>query len=115
MMAGMAGVALMIMLGASYDLFNKKIDDTEELKIEDFGRSIQEEIILASEVHEGYERTIELPENVNEIKYNVSLTGNYLIVSYKDGDIAYPLPEVSGSISKGTVTIQNIDGNVQIS
>ncbi|MFC1648091.1 hypothetical protein ACFL1B_01395 [Nanoarchaeota archaeon] len=114
MMVGLAILFIIIFLGISYSLFNDNIRIRNEDKIRDIGYSIQNEIILASEVHDGYKREITLPEHLGGLDYSLVTANNYFVVSYKDGDIVFQVPEIQGALSKGAVTIRKVNGNIQI-
>ncbi len=114
-MVGFSGVAIIVLLGIAHNVFQDKVREGRSDKIREFGYSIQNEIILASEVHEGYKRNVTLPSTLGETGYGVKIQNNFLVINYTEGEVLFPLPEVSGSISKGTNTIKNVDGNVQIS
>ncbi len=114
-MIGLASIALTVALGIAYNLFQQEVRDQRASTMREFGTSIQQEIVLASEVHPGYERNVTLPDKVDGRSYSVSIQNNALFLSHDDGDIYYPLPKTTGSISTGTVTIRNEGGTVHVS
>ena len=114
-MVSISGIALLVLLGISYSLFNVKIEENDLFAVEDLGYSIQNEIILASEVHDGYEREIFIPDKIGNMRYDISNTPDYLVLNYTRGEVLFLLPDVSGSISKGNIKIKNVEGQVVIS
>jgi hypothetical protein len=113
-MVGFAGISIMLVLGASYDLFDSTIRDARYQTLLDFGQAIQEEIILASEVHPGYERTFRIPQTIDTMDYSISITNDVLYITQDGRDIPFTIPDVTGSITKGNVTVKNVNGNVEI-
>jgi hypothetical protein len=86
-----------------------------ELKMKDFGYSLQNEIILASEMNEGYMRNFTLPEKVEYTDYNISIyVGRSLMVDYANRRLYYRIPQTNGTIMKGNNQLYNFQGVVYI-
>ncbi len=95
-------------------IINDQTKDKDVAEIRDFGYSVQRELILASEVEPGYERQIVIPNKVDSIEYSINNTERLLIVTFSGSDHIFYIPNVSGTIVKGTNTIRNIGGSVYI-
>jgi hypothetical protein len=74
--------------------------------MEDMGKSLQQEFLLAVELEDGYTRKINLPVTLNGLRYNVSIanTNNsyyYMIFNYESTELYYLIPPVNGTIVLG--------------
>ena len=53
-------------------------------------------------VENGYKRTLELPSQVDEINYSVSVYNhNVLVVSSNNVDFSITIPKINGTFTKG--------------
>ena len=95
-------------------LINDQTEDRNVAEIRDFGYSIQRELILAAEVNPGYERQMMIPDKVGLIDYAINNTESLLIINYDNSDYTFPIPNISGTVTKGLRTIKNVGGQVQI-
>ncbi len=94
---------------------------TDELKsesdmatLEGYGRSIQNEIMMAYNSKPGYQRNFSVPDKINDRDYNISLSNNYLILTQGSRTVFFALPDVQGSIKKGYNLIKNEKGRVEV-
>lgn len=88
--------------------------------LDDLGKSLQQEVLLASQMEDGYVRRINLPETVNGADYNVSIGhaasyNDYISLTYDTIDIYYIIPPTNGTFSKGTNYIKKNDGALRVS
>jgi len=72
----------------------------------DLGISLQQEILLAIELEDGYTRKINLPATLNGIRYNATIGQasnkyGYLILSFEGREVYYTIPYVNGTIHLG--------------
>ncbi|MCK5283736.1 MAG: hypothetical protein KAK00_10125 [Nanoarchaeota archaeon] len=94
----------------------KEFSDNQKVKtIIDFGNSLKRELNLASVVKEGYQRTIILPNKVdNSINYTIQNTNSTLIIGAEGYEYSAIIPKVQGELKKGTNSIKKINGSVII-
>lgn len=104
----------LITLSAFLIVMNETKSDKEYEQLRQYGFQIQEELILASEVQEGYSREITIPEKVGQSDFNISNTDRRLILTYEDLTIPYPIPSTNGTLVKGTNMIRKVGGLVVI-
>jgi len=95
-------------------VMNDAREDQVYAELKDFGFKMQRELILASEVHEGYSRNIYLPEFIGKIEYTITNSNRVLIITSGDIDFPFPIPNTNGIMIKGNNTIRNINGVVVI-
>jgi len=100
-------IILSIVLTLSADKSNQQVFD----QFEDLGRSLQQEFLLASTLHDGYIRDFWVPDAIGGIPYNVvfgntSEVNGYMILSFQQHELFYSLPVVSGTLVLGTNTLR---------
>ena len=57
----------------------------------------------------GYRREFEIPEKINNVDYNITVSGDELSLEYKGLSIISSIPNVTGNLTKGKNVIQNHD------
>jgi hypothetical protein len=72
---------------------------------------LQSELILASEVEPGYERTVVIPDKAGSADYEINQTSNDLVIKYRKTELLFPIPKVSGSFQKGSNIIRKTYSN----
>ena len=98
---GLAMIVLILLVGVIYFLTKDYSEDKNIQRLLDYGYSLQNEIILASEVESGYERIIFVPNKIdNDIPYTISQQTNYFVLTYKGNDLVFDIPQVTGSFQK---------------
>ncbi|MBR9700029.1 hypothetical protein GOV09_06225 [Candidatus Woesearchaeota archaeon] len=90
-------------------------DNQKRVAIEDFGESLKNELVLASVVKEGYERTIELPDKIDgTIDYTINVLNSTIVILADKYEFSFIVPKTEGALQKGTNIIRNIDQTVFI-
>lgn len=106
MVVGLAMVIIIIFISVLYYWSYNYSEEKNINRLMDLGFSLQSELIIASEVEYGYERTISIPATVDGIEYSINQTANDLVITYKGADLLFPIPQISsGELSKGINTI----------
>jgi len=100
---------------------NRSLYETREyILIKDTAAKIQGEISLASSVEDGYSREFELPKNISNKNYNMSLKNNTLIVWINSTNpqyitiIAVPVLNITGYLKKDINTITRSNSIIRI-
>ncbi len=101
------GILLLLMSGT----LNDQITKQKEVELRLQAESIQHELILASEMNNGYRRAVYVSENDD---YNLSLSKSYLVLSMDKRSVTLRVPPTSGVLVKGDNIIENVQGDVQI-
>jgi hypothetical protein len=105
LLIGLSIVIIVALLAAVYSIseYDSKTRTVKEL--DDLGASIQQELLLASSVEDGYSRRINIPETINNHHYNITLSTynnhTFIILQYELAELYYQVPFVSGNITKG--------------
>ncbi|HHE36577.1 MAG TPA: hypothetical protein ENL16_02060 [Candidatus Woesearchaeota archaeon] len=111
LVVGLAMIIITILAGVLYSLSYNYSEEKNINRLRDLGYSLQSELILASQVEPGYERTIIIPNDVNGVSYSISQSDNNLVITYKGTELLFPIPVVTGTLTKGTNTIRKPDAN----
>ena len=114
MMIGLAMIVIIIFIGVIYYLTYNYSEEKNIKRLQDYGYSLQSELILASQVEPGYERVITIPDRINNIDYTISQTPNDLVLTYREADLLFSIPPgITGSpLSKGSNIIRKIDEDI---
>jgi len=116
MMIALAMVALLVLAGVLYFMTYDYSEDRNIRRLTDLGYSLQNELILANQVEDGYERIVVLPDKVESAQYSISKVNNDLVITYRSAELLFPVPQnITGAFQKGTNTIHKISGVVSIS
>ena len=92
----------------------KKNSEKERVIIQNIALDVQDEINIAAKASEGYEREFKIPENVLGREYNINITENFVYVSSQRHAISYKIPEINGSIKKGSNIIKKQNGTIYL-
>ncbi|MBR9690920.1 hypothetical protein GOV08_04520 [Candidatus Woesearchaeota archaeon] len=74
--------------------------------------SVENELLVASKVREGYIRSFELPLTLNNVDYDIQISGPDVILTYDNIDFIGIAPNATGQLQKGANTVKNIGGKV---
>ena len=119
MLVAMSIVILFVILIITNNLTQRKIDEKTYYELDDLAKSIQTELIRASEVEDGYERNLDIPETINGRDYNLT-SGNttvslgYVLLEYRGTPIYYIVPALNDSLRKGPNLIRKQNGSLVI-
>jgi hypothetical protein len=108
-----SGMLIVIIFMALFSsIYQDNLKSKKVIVFEDFGYSLQNELLIASQVHTGYRRTFLVPAKLDGFDYNISISHAMLLVDYSDNVFALPIPNVTGSFIKGTNVILNQDNKL---
>jgi hypothetical protein len=115
MLVAIGIVFSLFMIGLASQKTEKISSDNEFLAVEDYAFSLQKEIMIASQVDDGYERSIELPDDINGVAYSVNVSNTTMVVSSPNFEHVLYIPEATGQFTVGQKnTIRNVGGRVYI-
>lgn len=88
--------------------------EQRDFLVKDTALQVQQELVLAAGARDGYERAFELPQELLNHAYTVTLAGNLVQVQTVDGkhSIAFAVPTANGTIVVGKNTVQKVNGGV---
>lgn len=103
-------VSLIIFLVIVNNVLSTKIEEKSTIDIENFGESIRNEFVLASELENGYHRMLNIPYTINgkefSFEFGKSISGvDYFILKTEKTELFYQIPEVKGNLTYGYNTL----------
>jgi len=107
-------IILMLYMGVTNGWITDYVRTRAQDAIETQGLAIQRELLLATVVHDGYSRTITIPQFAGPFNYTLSSTPGYISLSYQQEIIEYVVPNVSGNLTKGVHTIWKQGGIISV-
>jgi len=114
------GFLILLTMVAALGIYSsgKKLEKTYS-EIQDIGRTVQQELLIASEVQDGYRREIYIPGTVNGININLgygNTTKNtgYLSFKFENQEVYYEVPQLSGDIGLGVNIISKTNETINV-
>ena len=111
------GLAFLIAIAfeiASLDQLNDFRLQKENEAVKDLALKLQQELLVASTVEDGYVRAFQIPDNIENINYSLSTQNSTITVKSKNSLYIVSIPKVVGNASKGTNTINKTGGVIYI-
>ena len=101
------------------NLSDQKIQNKALDELDDLGKSIQQELLLASQLQDGYSRDIYIPPKLYGVPYtmNVSVASGdimYLNFYYYDVELFYEIPYINGDVKTGLNTISKNNDEISV-
>ncbi len=108
-----AGMLIMIIFMTMFsEVYQDNLRNKKSKIFEDLGFSLQNELIMASQVHTGYKRLFNVPVQLEGFDYKISINNTMLLIDYTENVFALPIPAVTGTFVKGINVIINQDNKV---
>jgi len=105
---------LLVLLASISSLSSEKMKQKAYFEVTDIAKSVQQEILLSSELHDGYKREFLIPETVQNLDFTISLgnlsSGNYLRLAFENQETFYSIPPITGNIKKGINILKKQNG-----
>ncbi|MBI2659509.1 hypothetical protein HYX05_05420 [Candidatus Woesearchaeota archaeon] len=112
------GLAFLIAIAfelASLDQLNDFRLQKENEAVKDLALKLQQELLIASTVEDGYVRVFEIPNSLDNVNYSLTtLKNNTITVESKNAFYIVPIPRAIGNASKGTNVINKTGGVIYI-
>ena len=114
-LVGFAFLAAVILVSISVKEIKEVSDKKEFVLIEDLGLKLEKEVVIASYVEDGYERSFDLPEKLQStVDYFINTTNSTITINSSKSAFSVAVPLVSGRFEKGSNKIERINGKVYI-
>ncbi len=104
-------VIFMVAIGSQFEDLRK---DKEAFLILDLSSSIRKEIFIAAEAQDGFQRSFKVPHNLSGAAYNLTLKNHTITISAPEYENSVKIPDVKGSIAKGTNIIRKEGGVIYL-
>lgn len=111
------GLAFLIAIAfeiASLDQLNDFKIQKESEAIKDIALKLQKEALIAANVEDGYVRTFEVPDKLDNINYSLTVNNYTITVQSKNGFYFVGIPRAIGNFTKGTNKINKTGGVIYI-
>lgn len=113
MMVVMALFLSVMYLSVTTDLFTETSEQQRLQALNDVGFKIQDEIILAEIVEDGYVRNFTIPEKADRFTYTLTNDNDTLTLTSGQVIVTYSTPLISGSFQKGYNVLKK-NGNITV-
>ncbi len=114
-------VVIVIVFTITFVFMLSAVDSMQEISlykegraVRDMARSLQEEVVFAATVEDGYFRNFTVPSTLQGIAYNISQSNNSLIVESTKASSIVRIPPVTGVITKGDNIIRKSGGDIYL-
>jgi len=119
MYIGMAFFIVIAMLAVIFIVSEENTRSKNYSDIDDLGKALQQEFLLASQLENGYTRMINLPVTLNGKIYSVSIghpasQSYYIMLEYDTIETYYIIPPVNGSIVLGDNVLRKYNGTLYL-
>ncbi len=99
-------LAIAVLVGliylASAGSLMSDVSETQRISaLNDVGYMVQDEVLLAESVSDGYARSFSIPATADRFTYAITSDNTSLTLTSGTTTITYPLPPVNGNFQKG--------------
>ena len=111
------GLAFLIAIAfefASLDQLNDFRIKKENEAVKDLGLKLQQELLIAATVEDGYARTFTIPDTLDRINYTLTTKNSTITVESAHGRFIVSIPKAVGNVSRGANTINKTGGVIYI-
>jgi len=113
LMTGFSIIMIIILLIVVLNISQSNAESRTYDDIRDFGQALQQELLLASELEDGYIRELDIPLTINSQQYNITIYNStkytYMIITYMLQEIYYAVPPIEGEFKKGKTYLHKND------
>ena len=109
-------IFLLALTSIFYQKVSQKTLEKRDFLIQELALTAQNELNIAAQAADGYYREFEIPQKIQNIDYNISLTGGTIYIVTADGKHAMALPaqNASGDFVKGANKIRKQNATVYL-
>ncbi|MFH1072696.1 MAG: hypothetical protein V1743_04675 [Nanoarchaeota archaeon] len=117
MMLGMGMIMMILFVAVLNTILKDKNEEVQEELFLDLGKSIQQEVLVANAVEEGYARTFFIPPaefnmSYERHPYTVNNTNDTVIITNNENTYEFTIPLIEGNFHIGENLIQKINGKI---
>ena len=112
------GLAFLIAIAfeiASLEQLNDFRIQKENEAVKDLALKLQQELLIASTVEDGYVRVFEIPDKLESVNYSLTTQNSTITVKSKNSLYIVSAPRAIGNASKGTNIINKTGGVIYLS
>ena len=117
---GMGLIILMIFIVIISDYYQAELAEKDLRDIEDFAKMLQDELLLAVQAHEGYERSFRVPNEVSGVDIEITTYPdlNVTVINFENQNLSFKIPSnTDGGYEAGKTNkiTTDKDGKITIS
>ena len=113
-LVGLAFMVMVVFISSTRSEFDELRTAEEMSLLKDAAVMIQYELIIASNVEDGYYRVFELPTDLNGVNYTFEILNNILLLRTANYEQDLNIPKVTGDLRIGNNTINKTDGAIYL-
>lgn len=114
LLVGVVFFAMVILVAAFYSNIAKLRGERDFFVAKDTAFIIQNELVLANQVEDGYSRSFFLPERLDGQQYSLTTSNNSLTITTQKASYSVRIPQVEGTIAKGMNNITKTNNVVSL-
>jgi len=113
-LVGLAFMIMIIFISATRSEFDDLRFEEERIGVQDVAVTIQHELIMASDMRDGYTRNFEIPEEISGKTYSIQIINTTLVVYTTDYEYVVNVPPIIGSVDRGSNKINKSDSFIYV-
>ena len=113
-LVGLAFTVMVVFVSSTRSEFSDLRSLEERSLVKDVSVMVQHELVVASNVEDGYIRKFIVPLNLEGISYNISIINNTLLTSSSGYEYVLSVPSIVGNVVKGNNTINKTGGIIRL-
>ena len=114
-LVGMAFLVTIVFTSLALKDLNQFRNQKESEAVKDLALKLQQEVIISSEVEDGYVRNFKIPDKLDSTNYSLNIyNSSLLVVQSKNGFYLVQVPKIVGSFAKGDNKINKTGGVIYI-
>jgi hypothetical protein len=111
---GLAFTVMIVFIASTRSEFDDLSKEKERSLVKDVSLKVQQELIIASTVEDGYLRSFLIPADLDAKYYQINIINNTLLVNTEDYEYVLSIPATTGNPNKGINTINKTGGIIYI-
>lgn len=112
LLVGVVFFSVVILVAASYSNIAELRAKRDFFLARDTAFVVQNELVLANQVEDGYKRSFFLPQKIDGRDYSLLIVQNSLTITTPKASYAVRIPSVQGTVAKGMNNITKEDNVV---
>ena len=113
-LVGLAFMVMVVFIASTRSEFDTLRSEEERSLVKDVSVMVQQELIIASNVEDGYVRIFNVPSELDSINYDIQIINNTLIANTSEYEYVLNVPSIVGAIQKGNNTLNKTSGVIYL-
>ncbi|MBR9692207.1 hypothetical protein GOV06_05480 [Candidatus Woesearchaeota archaeon] len=113
-LVGLAFTIMVVFIASTRSEFSTLRSEEERSLVKDVSVMVQQELIMASNVQDGYIRNFNVPLTLDGISYSIQIINTTLLTATDGYEWVLNVPPVIGDIQKGNNTINRTNSMIYL-